>query len=305
MKTFLVSVLGWAVLLGTAAAQSPAPFPTPLFDAHNCYPYEGKYADRIDRALSTGFPVAIEQDIAYFNGQAVVTHTPKTTGVEPTLKQHFFERVRPLVEKALNDNRRDQWPIIVLHFDFKDVKPETLHAVWKVLEEYEPWLATGVKYADPAKLSPIQMKPVLVLTEEADEQEAVFYNQVPVGGKLRLFGSAHTKDLTARATNYRRWLNYSWHEVEPEGQPKATDWTPAKAAKLKSMVETAHRLGYWLRFYTLDGFTEAENQGWFPGYNFPSRASAEVRWNAAFQAGVDLIASDQYEALSAFLKSKR
>ena len=26
----------------------------PLLDAHNCYPYDGKYADRIDRALGTG-----------------------------------------------------------------------------------------------------------------------------------------------------------------------------------------------------------------------------------------------------------
>ncbi len=298
MKLLVALALGCAVL----TAQSPAPFKAPLFDAHNCYPYEGKYANRIDRALGTGFPVAIEQDIGFFNGEAVVTHTDKTTGTEPTLKQHFFERVRPIIEQALKDNRRDQWPLIVLHFDFKDLKPDTLHAVWKVLEQYEPWLATGVKYADPAKLSPISMRPILVLTEDADEQEAVFYGEVPVDGKLRVFGSAYTKDLTAPASNYRRWLNYSWREVEPEGQPKATEWTPAKAAKLKSIVENAHRLGYWMRFYTVDGFTEAENQGWFQTYNFPSRAAAEIRWNAEIQAGVDLIASDQYEVLSALMR---
>ncbi|MDE3195917.1 MAG: hypothetical protein KGN84_06215 [Acidobacteriota bacterium] len=55
----------------------------PLTDAHNCYPYEGGYKNRIDRALGTGFPVAIEQDIAYYKGEAVVTHTDKTTGSEP------------------------------------------------------------------------------------------------------------------------------------------------------------------------------------------------------------------------------
>ncbi len=302
MKPAVFLVLGCAALLQVATAQSPAPFPAPLFDAHNCYPYEGKYTDRIDRALATGFPVAIEQDIGFFGGEAVVTHTDKTTGTEPTLKQHFFERVRPIIEKALKDNRRDQWPLIVLHFDFKDLKPETLRAVWKVLEQYEPWLATGTKSADPTSLQPIAMKPILVLTEDADEQEAIFDREVPVGGKLRLFGSAHTKGLTQRATNYRRWLNYSWREVEPEGQPKATEWTPAKAAKLKSIVENAHKLGYWMRFYTVDGFTEAENQGWFQTYNFPSRAAAEIRWNAEIQAGVDLIASDQYEILSALMR---
>jgi len=302
----MVFLLGCAALAAQSGApRSPAPFASPLFDAHNCYPYEGQHKDRIDRALATGFPVAIEQDIGLFQGEAVVTHTEKTTGSEPTLRQHFFERVRPIVEKALKENNRGQWPIIVLHFDFKDLRPETLHAVWKVLSEYEPWLATGTKTADPARLSEIDMKPVLVLTEEADEQEAVFYGEVPVGGRLRVFGSAHTKGLTARASNYRRWLNYSWREIEPEGQPRAVAWTPAKQARLDEMVRNAHGLGYWMRFYTLDGYTQAENQGWFDTYNFPSREAAEIRWNAALQAGVDLIASDQYEVLSAFMKARR
>ena len=30
----------------------------PVVDAHNCYPYEGKWANRIDRALTVGFPVS-------------------------------------------------------------------------------------------------------------------------------------------------------------------------------------------------------------------------------------------------------
>ena len=61
----------------------------PVLDAHNCYPYEGEWADRIDRALKTGFPVGIEQDMAWYvdpatgKGRAVVSHTAKTTGSEP------------------------------------------------------------------------------------------------------------------------------------------------------------------------------------------------------------------------------
>jgi hypothetical protein len=90
-----------------------------------CYPYEGRWADRIDRALALGFPVSIEQDIAWAadpatgNGRPVVSHTPKTTGSEPTLRAYFFERVRPIVERALATNDRDHWPLIILHFDFK------------------------------------------------------------------------------------------------------------------------------------------------------------------------------------------
>ena len=41
-------------------------------DAHNCYPYFEWWGDRIDRALSAGTPLAIEQDLAW--------HTDPKTG---------------------------------------------------------------------------------------------------------------------------------------------------------------------------------------------------------------------------------
>jgi hypothetical protein len=36
-------------------------------DAHNCYPYFGWWADRIDRTLSEGTPLALEQDSYWVN----------------------------------------------------------------------------------------------------------------------------------------------------------------------------------------------------------------------------------------------
>src|SRR3954451_20964602 len=75
-----------------------------VLDAHNCYPYKGQFTDRIDRALKTGYPVGIEQDVTWANGRPVVSHEAKTVGTEPTLRDYFFERVRPLVEKALAEN---------------------------------------------------------------------------------------------------------------------------------------------------------------------------------------------------------
>jgi hypothetical protein len=69
-------------------------------------------------------------------------------------------------------------------------------------------------------------------------------------------------------------------------------------------VDRAHSLGYWIRFYTLDGFTAAESQGWDQGYNFGSHAAVLSRWKAALAAGVDLIATDQYETLRAAMQGK-
>jgi hypothetical protein len=297
----------------------------PVLDAHNCYPYDGRWTDRIDRALGTGFPVGIEQDIAWAKGRPVVSHSSKTTGDEPALREYFFERVRPIVEKALAHGDRAHWPLIILHFDFKSLDPVLLRAVWDLLGEYQAWITTAPQTADPHQLAPFDAKPLLVLTEDADAQEEVFFRFLPKGMRLRVFGSAHTAELGGsglsrqerahlaatlppeqllvdRPTNYRRWWNNSWAEVEEGGQTKAGAWTQAAAERLRALVQRAHSLGYWIRFYTLDGFAPSDDRGWGEGYNFGSRERAAARWKAALDAGVNLIATDQYEDLAVFMR---
>ena len=332
-RILALAILALAIPALPAYAQpSPLDFLNrnrPVLDAHNCYPYKGQWSDRIERALGTGFPVAIEQDMAWYvdpqtgKGRAVVSHTDKTTGTEPLLRDYFFERVRPIVEKALAQNDRAHWPVIVLHFDFKDTQAPLLHAVWDLLGEYQAWITTAPKTADPRKLAPFDAKPLLVLTEDSDAQEEVFFNEVPVGGKLRLFGSAHTKPvpqnpknqrdhllatlppaelLSTPPTNYRRWWNSSWYVVEEGGQRQAGPWTSAGDRRLRALVDHAHKLGYWIRFYTLDGFGEGEDRGWGNDYNFGSHDAVLARWKAALAAGVNLIATNQYEELAALMR---
>jgi hypothetical protein len=304
----------------------------PMLDAHNCYPYEGKWNDRIQRALNSGFPVSIEQDLAWYvdpatgRGRVVVSHTPRPTGEEPTLEDYFFKQVGPVVRRIMAEDKRSEWPLLVLHFDFKDNQTALLQAVWGVLGQHEEWLSTVVKTSDAAKLSPIERKPILVITEEADAQEKVFYDAVPVGGRLRLFGSAHThsapKNLTRaqldhwavtakpeelldeRPSNYRRWWNSSWYAVEEGGAPGAGDWSETDNSRLRALVDHAHGMGYWVRFYALDGFATAEDQGWGVSYNFGSREAVALRWKAAIAAGVNFIPTDQYEALATYLKQE-
>src|SRR5262245_11979438 len=36
-----------------------------LLDAHNAYVENGEWSDRLDRALATGLPIAIEQDLVW------------------------------------------------------------------------------------------------------------------------------------------------------------------------------------------------------------------------------------------------
>jgi hypothetical protein len=189
-KALTFVALSVALSFSSARAQGPdlglLNHNQPILDAHNCYPYQGKWNDRIQRALNSGFPVSIEQDLAWYvdpatgKGRVVVSHTPHPTGQEPTLEDYFFKQVRPVVEKTIAENKQNQWPVIVLHFDFKDNQPALLEAVWQILGQHEDWLSTAVKTGDPAKLSPINRKPVLAVTEEADEQQKVFYDALPV-----------------------------------------------------------------------------------------------------------------------------
>jgi hypothetical protein len=293
---------------GAAAPDALAPGSRVLLDAHNCYPYDGRWADRIDRALLTGTPLAIEQDLAWFRDprsgvwRSIVAHGEPYTGIEPTLRSYFFERIRPIVERALREDRRETWPLITLNLDFKTNEPAHLQAVWEALGEYESWLSTAERTVSSTEIAPIKVGPVLVLTGEPIEQEREFHDRVPVGGRLRLFGAV-PRGTTVK-TNYRRWSNNPWSVVEPEGQPKAGAWTAEDEARLTSAVRAAHGAALWIRFYTLNGHDPADSSlGWTASYNFGSLSAAAERWRAAIRAGVDFVASDQYEEFAKVLKA--
>jgi hypothetical protein len=294
-----------------------------VMDAHNCYPYFGWWSDRIDRALSSGTPLAIEQDLFWFTdpktgaARSIVTHGAPSNGAEPSMRDYFFERVRPIVEKALKDNARNEWPLITLNLDLKSEEPAHLAAIWQLLTEYSDWITTAPRTADIHIIAPLDVKPILVFTGESDGQKAVFYDQIPTGSRLLVFGSTPTHGQVPSsapqtlapdgADNYHRWWNNPWRVVEPGGQAKAGEWTSEKEARLQSFVDYAHRHGLWIRFYTLDGVSVADEscRGIFHLYNFGSRAAVEQRWHAAALAGVDYIATDQYEDLAQLLSASR
>ena len=337
MDVRVVRLLALAAALASlsAAGGQPAPAGHRLggswLHAHNCYPERGLWQDRLDRALGTRLPrLAIEQDVAWAPasggrpGRSVVSHDAEIVGTEPTLEEHFFARVRPLMERALVEQRTDQWPILILHLDFKTNEPEHHRAVWEVLSRHRDWLTTAARAAGPAPVAPLRHGPLLVLTENGPGQEAAFYDRVPIGDHLLVFGTTPSPvlppsdDAETRArvsataapaslvpwpaTNYRRWTNFSWNVVELRGQAQAADWTAAEAARLEAIVQRAHGRGLWVRFYTLNGHDPLAGRGWSASYNFGSEAAVRERWQAAIAAGVDFVATDQYEEFARLLR---
>ena len=322
----LVAVLAclWG---GVPRAQSPtvAPGARVLLDAHNAYPYEGRFADRIQRALATGVPVAIEQDLIWRvgpdgKGESVVGHDEDKVADAQTFEAYFFGTLRPVMEQALREGRRDQWPLVVLNLDFKTNEPAHHADVRQLLSRHRTWLTSAPRTATPDVLAPLTLGPLLVLTGSNDVQQASFHDSLAEGDPVWLFGAYEAPPppgdtakaralalagmspetlMPARATNYRRWVNFPWLVVEAGGQTAAGDWTTADRARLDALVGRAHALGLLIRFYTLNGHAPAADQGWSKGYNFGSLERAAVRWRAARAAGVDFIATDQYEAFRA------
>lgn len=323
LQNLFFTTLVVLLLNATCTAQKvPEPGSRSIMDAHNCYPYFEWWYDRIDRALSAGTPVAIEQDLAWYTDPhtgkswSVVTHGDPLSGHEPTMEQYFFVRVRPIVEKALREGNHSNWPLITLNLDFKDNKPEHLAAVLALLRKYQDWITSAPKGNSIEVVQPLTLKPILVLTGEADAQQHVFYDQLAPTDRILAFGAIHTGDKdpqaapevlgAEKANDYRRWWNNPWRVVEAAGQQHAGEWTPEKMKRLRALAERAHANGLWIRFYTLDGATEQELSchGWFHGYNFGSIDAARTRWRAALAAHVDYIASDQYEMLGKFIRDE-
>jgi hypothetical protein len=311
---------GAFIAIDAISQDVPQPGSRTMMDAHNCYPYFEWWGDRIDRALSAGTPLAIEQDLGWYTDPAtgkswsVVTHGDPITGEEPTMEQYFFARVRPIVEQALKDGNKGNWPLITLNLDFKDNKPEHLAAMLMLLRKYQPWLTSALKSSNIEQVQTLDLKPILVLTGQADAQQTVFYDQLHEGERVLAFGAIHAEDKDAqakpeiidseKANNYRRWWNNPWRVVEAGGQAAAGEWTAEKMNRLRALVERAHANGLWIRFYTLDGATpqELSCHGWFRDYNFGSLDTARIRWRAAIAAHVDYLASDQYELVGAELR---
>jgi hypothetical protein len=321
-----VTMLGLCCLAASgqlvARRQSPPPEPLAVWlHAHNCYPDRGVGVDRLDRALRAARgTIAIEQDLVWDarRGQSVVSHEPTLAGNEPTLEDHFFVRVAPMLDGALAEDDRRSWPRHVLHLDFKTNEPAHHAAVWALLGRYERWLTTAPRGTSDA-VQPLTRGPLLVLTEQGDGQERAFYDVLPVGARLRVFGtvpgplpddrlsgdarldaafSAPVEALIpTTATNYRRWTNHSWAVVERGGQAGAGEWTSGDRARLNALVGRAHDFGLWIRFYTLNGHAP-NGEGWSAGYNFGSLTAVVPRWRAAVAAGVEFIATDQYDAFS-------
>jgi len=119
---------------------------------------------------------------------------------------------------------------------------------------------------------PVDVKPVLVLTSDGEQQARVFYEDVPIGGRLRM----SRRQPDRKADNFAVG-ELCLEEVEPEGNRKrATE--PGGPPPSEGLVDSAHQRGYWIRFYTSRHPPRTSLKGWTPSYNFGSLEAVTLRW---------------------------
>ena len=255
-------------------------------------------------------------------GASVVSHDAKPDGTEPTLEAHFFDRVRPLIETALRDNRKDTWPVMVLHLDFKTNEPAHHQAIWELLGKYESWLTTAERVADEQRVTPFTPGPLLVLTEAGQNQvdtllharsgrrQAAALRHRPAGD---VPGGHHRRGARGR----RRLGAAGRAHPDRRDQLPALDQLPlggrrARRAEQGRSVDQRRRPAAARDRVAgpRDGLVGAvlhpqrplrcrQGKGWTASYNFGSLAAVRERMAAARDAGVEFIASDQYEELGA------
>ena len=155
-----------AVLLSLTGSPSAAdrlqPGASVWLHAHNCYPEKGPVG-RSDPARARRADVGHR----HRTGRRLVRrslHRARTNrrlsrrqaGWHRADPRGAFLRSRPArsSRRRCATNRKDTWPVMVLHLDFKTNEPAHHQAVWDLLGKYESWLTTAERVADEQRVTP-------------------------------------------------------------------------------------------------------------------------------------------------------
>lgn len=269
------------------AAVLAAAFP-PLwrFTAHNAYPEKGQHGDRLERARRAGLR-AVEIDVSWSEERrrAVITHEKIPAGGEPTLEQYFWKPLLPELERL--PRGKPGWLLLV---DFKTGHPGPVRELYGDLQRRSRLVS---RFG-----SQIDYGPLTVLLTGDNRAIAAFEKLHPARGPYLAMGNREPPERQYREnleeyfpeppTAFYRVYNFEWSHIEPDRDARRNGPLPGNARdRLRAFAELARRKGYWLRTWTLNEST------------FGGRAGLLERWTAAREAGVQMIATDEYDLAAA------
>ena len=232
--------------------------------AHNDYEHARPLLD----ALEHGF-CSVEADVYLVDGQLLVAHDRKDVKAERTLTALYLEPLRDRVRRNEGRVYRNGPPIILL-VDVKSEASATYAALHAELEKVAAMLTTfRANGTTPGAVT------VIVSGNRAPQDllaQSVRYAALD-GRKEDLERNTDAALVPLVSENWKKIFTWDWQGPMPE----------AERVALKEWTARAHAQGRKVRFW-----------------NTPDREEA---WKILFEAGVDVLGTDDLSGLERFLRN--
>ena len=262
---FAMSALALAVL---AVSPRVAP-PLPRAHAHNDYEHTRPLID----ALEFGF-CSVEADVWLVNGQLLVAHDLKDAKAGRTLQALYLDPLRARVQQ--NDGKvfRGGPPFTLL----VDVKSDATNTYVALRDALRPYAAMLTRFSNDRTVT--NAVAVIVSGNRARELMASETNRLAAyDGRLADLDSSDSLHLVPLISD--NWTqHFKWRARPEEGPLPETERT-----RLRQLVDRTHQQGRRLRLW-----------------GTPDRLPM---WQELFDAGVDLINSDDLGGLEMFFQERR
>ena len=260
-----LSLVWWVAILCPAIGGEQAPVPLRRVHAHNDYCHERPLLDALDQGFCS-----VEADIFLVDGQLLVAHNLPDVRPERTLESLYLT---PLAERArVNGGRvfRDG-PVVTLLIDFKNDGAKT----WPVLNEALARHEGVFTRVEDGRVVEGAVTVVISGDRPFKEIEATSPRYAGIDGRLTdLDSDAPAHLLPLISDHWGRHFKWRGKGSMPEEERQ----------KLRDLVEKVHRSGRRLRFW--------------------ATPDVEPMWRELYEAGVDLINTDNLAGLAEFLRKQ-
>lgn len=239
--------------------------------AHNDYEHRRPLQDALDRGFTS-----VEADVWLIGGELRVAHDQEDAVAGRNLESLYLQ---PLARRARENHGRvyPRGGRFQLLIDIKSDGPSTYAAIHRTLRKYRniTTVFVGGRTIERA------VTPVISGNRPLAAMAAQKVRYAGYDGRLSDLGSGLPASLMPLVSD--NWSkNFTWRGVGP--------FPAAEQAKLRTIVATAHRAGYRVRFWETPDV---------PG------APREAVWAALVAAGVDHLNTDDLHGLEYFLRHRR
>jgi len=220
-------------------------------------------------ALDHGF-CSIEADVWLVDGKLLVAHDRSRVTPEGTLQKLYLDPLRERVRQQGGRLYRDGPPAILL-IDVKSEATATYAALREILKEYADMLTTF----EDGKVRTNAITAIISGNRAREMMAGESFRQAAIDGRLEDLDAGIPLALVPLISDdWSKVFKWRWNGAMPDDVRQ----------RLAGLVAKAHAQGQKLRLW-----------------NTPDRPDA---WKALFDAGVDLINTDNLAGLEKFLLSQ-